>query len=91
VQVVGPAHARLEHVCKGSPDVIVLGLALPDQSGLEGSGADLELGRWKALARTVREGVRRPPAPEPRGFLPAVAETTARRVALLCTEKRSKR
>jgi two-component system nitrogen regulation response regulator GlnG len=35
VQVAGTAHAGLEHVRQSSPDVIVLDLALPDQSGLE--------------------------------------------------------
>jgi two-component system nitrogen regulation response regulator GlnG len=35
VQVAGTAHAGLGHVRKDSPDVIVLDLALPDQSGLE--------------------------------------------------------
>jgi two-component system nitrogen regulation response regulator GlnG len=35
VRVAGTAHAGLEHVRKDSPDVIVLDLALPDQSGLE--------------------------------------------------------
>jgi len=34
-QVLGSAKARREHVRKDSPDVIVLGRALPDQSGLE--------------------------------------------------------
>ncbi|HEV3256095.1 MAG TPA: sigma-54 dependent transcriptional regulator [Gemmataceae bacterium] len=35
VQVAGSAHAALEHVRRDLPDVIVLDLALPDQSGLE--------------------------------------------------------
>jgi two-component system nitrogen regulation response regulator GlnG len=35
VQVAGTAHAGLEHLRTDSPDVIVLDLGLPDQSGLE--------------------------------------------------------
>jgi DNA-binding NtrC family response regulator len=35
VQVAGTAHGGLEHVRTDSPDVIVLDLGLPDQSGLE--------------------------------------------------------
>jgi hypothetical protein len=45
-------------------DVTSTAYAVALRHGAGGSWVDLELGLWKALARTVREWGRRPPVPD---------------------------
>ena len=71
-------------------EVATTAYAVALRHGAGGSWLDLELGLWKALARTVREWGASRLAPEARGDFPATVETIALASPPSCFRKRSK-